>query len=157
MSRLTWFAANNSVTLADLPDLEVLGITVRPRSTNAVRAFRDLASGHMLVEVGLVRVWRDGRVHIIPRTDCPDVALEGLVRTSLDCVERDLHKRDRWFYTRATKDRPGRWESTICIAPRTGTSLFAEYAEVLGIASWNRHRTSGTSTPAETRPDHQHT
>lgn len=154
MRRLIWFATNNHITLDALPDLEVLGITVEPRSTNAVTAYRDPVSGRMVAEVGVVRVWRDGRVHIIPRTDCPDVALEGLVRTALDCVERDLHKRDRWFYTRATKDRPGRWGSTILLTVPEGSSLFAEHAEILGIGSACKRP---ETEPAEHRPIHQTT
>lgn len=160
---LIWFATNNSVTPADLPDLAVFGITVEPRTTKAVTVYRDPISLRMVAELGVVRAWRDGRVHIVPRADCPDAGLKVLTQTALDCVERGLHKRDRWFYTRATKRQPGRWGATILCTVPEGTSLFAEYATILGLASGCRRdsepkRTSHSSPPAEThRPDHQYT
>lgn len=162
---LIWFAANNSVTLSDLQDLEVLGITVEARSPRAVAVYRDPITGRMVAEVGTVRAWRDGRVHIVPRTDCPDSALAALVQTALDCVERELHKRDRWHYSRATKDKPGRWGATILVAVREGGSLFAEHATVLGLASGCTRDADAPSTshrppiaePAYRRPAYQTT
>lgn len=162
---LIWFATNNSVTVDDLPDLEVFGITLGQRSAKPVTTYRDPISGRMVAELGLVRVWRDGRVRIIPRTDCPDGGVSVLVRTALDCVERELHKRDSWHYTRATKDRPGRWGATILCTLREGASLFAEHAEILGLGSVCERpvRTARAPhrhpemEPAEPRPIHQPT
>ena len=108
----TWYAINNSVSLEDVPDLAAIGIKIGRRSLEPVAVFRDPGTGRLLAEVGTIHVYRDGRVWIIPRSDCPDACLLGLVRTAVDCVERDLHRRDRWHYYRPTKTAPvGQWSS----------------------------------------------
>lgn len=129
---LTWYATNNSISLEDVPDLAAIGITVLRRDRDPVRVFRDPDTGRMLAEVGTVAVYRDGRVHVIPRHDCPDVCLLELVRTAVDCVERDLHRRDRWHYYRPSKAAPvGAWSSDISVCIPDGHSLFEAHTAML--------------------------
>lgn len=128
---LTWYAVNNRAEVSDLPDLGALGIRMVSRSDRPMVAYRDAASGHLLVEVGIVSVRRDGSIRIRPRSDAPPVAVEACVRTALDCLERDLHRRDSWDYYRATKARPGFWAAIIMVAPPEGMSVFEAHADVL--------------------------
>ena len=128
----TWYAINNSVSLEDVPDLAAIGIKIGRRSLEPVAVFRDPGTGRLLAEVGTIHVYRDGRVWIIPRSDCPDACLLGLVRTAVDCVERDLHRRDRWHYYRPTKTAPvGQWLSVIAVCAPEGHSLFEAHAAML--------------------------
>ncbi|MCT1776770.1 hypothetical protein [Brachybacterium sp. p3-SID957] len=128
----TWFAVNNQATLEDVPDLAAIGIKIGRRSPDPVRVFRDPSTGRLLAEIGTVHVYRDGRVWIIPRSDCPDGCLRELVRTAVDCVERDLHRRDRWHYYRPTKTVPvGEWSSVIAVWGPELQSVFAAHAAML--------------------------
>lgn len=131
MNGLTWYAVNNAVTLEDLPDLEVLGISVAPRSSTPVHVYRDPATGFLLSTLGTVRVYRDGRVTIEPRHDCPDGGLVALARTALECVERDLHRRDRWTYWRATTRLAGCWSARISVRVPEGESILSAHADLL--------------------------
>lgn len=131
MNGLTWYAVNNAVTLEDLPDLEVLGISVTSRSATPVHVYRDPATGVLLATLGTVRVFRDGSVTIQPRHDCPDGGLVALARTALDCVERDLHRRDRWTYWRATTRVAGCWSARISVRVPDGESVLSAHADLL--------------------------
>lgn len=130
MSR-SWFATNNTATLDDLPDLEVFGIALGKRTSKTVSVSRDLPTGRLLATIGTVRVFRDGRVKITPRQDCPDEGVTVLVRTALDCVERDLHRRDRREYYRATAKVVGHWSGLISVRVPEGESVFEAHAEVM--------------------------
>lgn len=127
----TWFAVNNTATHADLSDLEVFGIRVTHRSQDPVTVHRDPQTGRMLATVGTVRVSRDGTVKIIPRLDCPESGVTVLARTALECVERELHRRDRWTYSRATAKRAGHWSARILVQLPEAGSVFTEHTEAL--------------------------
>lgn len=146
---LTWYAVNNGARVEDLPDLEALGIRMVSRSDRPMVAYRDAASGHLLVEVGIVSVWRDGSIRIRPRSDAPPIAVEALVRTALDCLERELHRRDSWAYYRATASRPGYWSAVIMVAPPEGVSVFEAHAAVLRPA---HHEPTDLDIAAERHP-----
>lgn len=131
-----WFSVNNQASHEDLPDLRAFGITARPRHSRPVTVYRDPVSERMIAEIGTVNVWRDGRVRFRPRHDCPDSGINVLVRTALECVERDLHLRDKWTYFRATRDVPvGQWSATICVGLRDSISVFEAHTAMLQPAS----------------------
>lgn len=140
---LTWYAVNNRADTADLPDLEALGISMSGRSQAPMSVQRDPESQVLVVNIGAVTAWKDGRVTFRPRLDAPPSAETVLIRTALDCLERDLHRRDRWEYRRATKDRGAYWCAHIMVQVPEGSSLFAAYADVLRPA--RRHDRAASS------------
>lgn len=132
---LTYFSVNNRAQIEDMDVLHTMGIRLLAPSSEPMSAFRDPDTGRMRVEVGTVTVRRDGLIKIRPRSDAPTVAVRTLLRTAVECLERDLHKRDRWSTYRATKSAPGFWRAGISLSVLEGDSLFAEYVEVLSPAS----------------------
>lgn len=135
---LTWYSVNNTAEVSDLPDLAALGITMLCRSTRPMHVWRDPDTGRMVAEVGMITVWRDGRIRVRLFADAPEMAGTMLVRTALDCAERDLHKRDRWAYTRATKRNPGYWNANILCTVPEGESLFEAHAAMMRPAALDR-------------------
>lgn len=111
--KFTWYATNNYARLDDLEDLGAIGVRVLKRSPEPMTFWRDYESGLHMVKTGAVWVFRDGRINVRPRLDAPPVLVEALVRTAVECFERDLHIRDKWSYFRATKTRPGYWYAGI--------------------------------------------
>lgn len=119
--RLTWYALNNFARLDDVQDLGAIGVRVLKRSSEPMTFWRDYESGLHMASIGAVWVFRDGRINVRPRLDAPPVLVEALVRTGVECFERDLHKRDKWKYYRATKTRPGFWHMRISAGMQRGT------------------------------------
>lgn len=111
--KLTWYALNNTASLDDLEHLSALGIQRGTRSALPMHITRDYSSARWLVEIGEVYAYQNGEVVFTERCDTPETFTRALVRTALDCFERDLHRRDHWDYRAATKKRPGYWYATI--------------------------------------------
>lgn len=145
---LTWYAVNNRADTTDLPDLEALGISMSGRSQTPMSVQRDPESQVLVVNIGAVTAWKDGRVTFQPRLDAPPSAETVLIRTALECLERDLHHRDRWEYRRATKARGAYWYAHIMVQVPESSSLFAAYADVLRPA--RRHDRPPSSTERAT-------
>lgn len=131
---LTWFAVNNTATANDAPALAPFGVDLRAPSSDPVTVRRDPITGRLLAQIGTVQVLRDGAVLVCPRHDCPPVGTDVLVSTALECVERDLHKRDGWGYRRATSKRHGYWHAVICMSIPDGSPLFTAHAAALAAA-----------------------
>lgn len=154
---LTYFATNNQATLEDMDVLHAMGIRILDRAGGPMSAFRDPTNGRVRVDIGTVTVRRDGLIKIRPREDAPDVALEILLRTAVECLERGLHKRDRWASHRATKNAPGYWRARISISVPEGDSIFSEYVEVLrpAVTAFPRERADNESDALA--PEHPRT
>lgn len=128
---LTWFAVNNTATRHDAGNLSAFGVRLLEPSTEPVTVFRDPASGRVVAQIGAVRVNRDGSVLTQPRQDAPAPAVDVLVSTAVECVERDLHRRDDWAYRRATRTRGGYWHAVIVIGVPEGSQLFGSHVAAL--------------------------
>lgn len=150
---LTYFATNNQATLEDMDVLHAMGIRILDRAGGPMSAFRDPTNGRVRVDIGTVTVRRDGLIRIRPREDAPDVALKVLLRTAVECLERDLHKRDRWASHRATKNAPGYWRARISISVPEGESIFSEYVEVLRPAVADPSRGYADDLPETLAPE----
>lgn len=140
---MIFFSLNNRAGLSDLEFLSQLGIRELPRSPEPMKVSRDPGTGKLMAEIGEVTVWRDGLIRFRARHDTPDGAKVILARTAVECLERDLHKRDHWEYARATKNLPGSWSSIILVGIRDGGSLFEAHAEALRPAA--QHQTRHTA------------
>lgn len=145
---LTWFAVNNTATADDADHLAPFGVDLRPATGETVTVQREPVTGRLLAQIGAVQVLRDGAVRIYPRADCPPVGVDVLVSTALECVERDLHKRDTWAYRRATAKRHGYWHAIIAMSVPDGSPLFATHA--VALAATPVPGLDLTSSPAST-------
>ncbi len=132
---LFWFTPSNEAELEDVEFLKNLGIEVRaPRGQTTF--YRDPDSGKMVGFIGKVFVLQDGRVVVRPCADTSDGALRILLRTALDCAERDHHlKHSGWFYRRKTTKRQGFWVSRILCAVNTEGTMARELVAMQDLLS----------------------
>lgn len=112
MPALEWFHTHNRTRLHDAEFLANVGITIQDPSGDIIY-LRDDDTGRTVGLLGVGFVMTDGRVKLRPRHGVGDFGLTKLLQIGVDCVERELHLRERWTYHRKTSKRPGYWMSYL--------------------------------------------
>ncbi|MDO5492246.1 MAG: hypothetical protein Q4F53_01365 [Nesterenkonia sp.] len=112
MRSFNWFTFNNRTTVADIDFLKSLGVQI-DSPMGIVNYARDEDSGIMMGCLGHVFVRTDGVIKVRPHHGLQDNGLQVLLRTAVDCLERDMHLRERWEYRRKTKKRGGYWRCHV--------------------------------------------
>lgn len=127
MSNFNWFSTNNQAQLADESFLLSLGITMQ-RPSGEVVYLSDENTGRTMGLLGVAFVMTDGSVRIRPRNGVGDAGRARLLRIGVDCIERDLHKRERWTYRRKTSKQSGYWMTYLWAAIEQQSEMAREIA-----------------------------